>query len=84
VNEARRTVEAEVVTASPLTDDRRTALAKALGKAADCEVTIKERVDPSIIGGVIARVGSLVFDGSVQRQVERLKERLVSAGAGGQ
>jgi F-type H+-transporting ATPase subunit delta len=84
VNEARRTIEAEVVTAAPLTEDRRAALAQALGKAADCQVTIKERVDPSIIGGVVARVGSLVFDGSVQRQVERLKERLVSAGAGGQ
>jgi F-type H+-transporting ATPase subunit delta len=84
VNQARRVVEAEVVTAAPLTDDRRAALARALGQAADCAVTIKERVDASIIGGVVARVGSLVFDGSVLRQVERLKERLVSAGAGGQ
>ena len=84
VNAARRTLEADVVTAAPLSDERRAALARALGKAADCAVTIKERVDPSIIGGVVARVGSLVFDGSVQRQVERLKERLVSAGAGGQ
>ena len=72
------------MTAAPLTDDRRAALARALGQAADCEVTIKERVDASIIGGVVARVGSRVFDGSVLRQVERLKERLVSAGAGGQ
>lgn len=84
VNTARRTIQAEVVTAAPLTEERRAALARALGKAADCDVTINERVDPSIIGGVVARVGSLVFDGSVQRQVERLKERLVSAGAGGQ
>src|SRR5579862_6113742 len=76
VNAARRTVEADVVTAAPLTDERRAALAKALGKAADCAVTIKERVDPSIIGGVVARVGSLVFDGSVVRQVERLREQL--------
>ena len=84
VNQARRTLEADVVTAEPLTDERRAALARALGKAADCDVTIRERVDPSIIGGVVARVGSLVFDGSVQRQVERLRDRLVSAGAGGQ
>ena len=84
VNEARRTVEADVVTAAPLTDDRRAALAQALGRAAACEVTIRERVDPSIIGGVVARVGSLVFDGSVVRQIERLKERLASGAAGGQ
>jgi F-type H+-transporting ATPase subunit delta len=83
VNQARRTVEADVVTASPLTEDRRAALAQALGRAAECQVTIRERVDPSIIGGVVARVGSLVFDGSVVRQVERLKERLASGAAGG-
>lgn len=83
VNAARRTVEADVVTATPLTDERRAALASALGRAAACDVTIKERVDVSIIGGVVARVGSVVFDGSVLRQVERLKERLVSGDAGG-
>jgi F-type H+-transporting ATPase subunit delta len=83
VNSARRTVEADVVTATPLTEERRAALASALGRAAACDVTIKERVDASIIGGVVARVGSLVFDGSVLRQVERLKEQLVSGGAGG-
>jgi F-type H+-transporting ATPase subunit delta len=83
VNSARRTVEADVVTATPLTDERRAALARALGDAAACDVTIKERVDASIIGGIVARVGSLVFDGSVLRQVERLREQLVSGGAGG-
>jgi len=35
------------------------------------------RVDPAIVGGVIARVGSVVFDGSVTRQLERLKQRLI-------
>jgi F-type H+-transporting ATPase subunit delta len=35
------------------------------------------RVDPAIMGGVIARVGSVVFDGSVTRQLERLKQRLI-------
>jgi F-type H+-transporting ATPase subunit delta len=84
VHRARRTVEAAVVTAMPLSDDRRAALGRALGQAAACEVTITARVDPSIIGGVTARVGSLVFDGSVLRQIERLKEQLVFGGAGGQ
>lgn len=84
VNQARRTVVADVVTAAPLAEDRRAALAQALGHASACEVTIKERVDPSIIGGVVARVGSLVFDGSVLRQVERLRDQLVSGETGGQ
>jgi F-type H+-transporting ATPase subunit delta len=84
VMQARRQIQADVVTATPLSDERKAALASALGRAAACEVTIRERVDPSIIGGVVARVGSLVFDGSVLRQVERLKEQLVSGGSGGQ
>jgi F-type H+-transporting ATPase subunit delta len=34
------------------------------------------RIDPSIIGGVVARIGSTVYDGSVTRQLVRMKERL--------
>jgi F0F1-type ATP synthase delta subunit len=36
-------------------------------------------VDPSIVGGVIARVGSTVFDGSVTRQLEIMKTQLINA-----
>jgi F-type H+-transporting ATPase subunit delta len=78
VNAARRTVPADVVTAVPLSDDRRAALTQALGRATGGEVTLSARVDPSIIGGVVARVGSVVFDGSVTRQIERLRERLLA------
>ena len=78
--QARRIVPADVVTAVPLGDERRAALAAALGRAAGCDVTITERVDPSIVGGVIARVGSMVFDGSVARQIERMRLRLLAAG----
>ena len=35
------------------------------------------RVDPAIIGGVIARIGSTVYDGSVVRQLEKIKNRLL-------
>jgi F-type H+-transporting ATPase subunit delta len=77
-NAARRVVPADVVTAVPLSDDRQAALARALGRATGGEVTLSARVDPSIIGGVVARVGSVVFDGSVTRQIERLRERLLA------
>lgn len=76
LREARKIVPAEIVTASPLGDARRSALAHALGKAMGGEVTLSERVDPEIIGGVVAKVGSLVFDGSVTRQIARMKQRL--------
>jgi F-type H+-transporting ATPase subunit delta len=42
-------------------------------------VTLETKVDPSIIGGVVARIGSTVYDGSVTRQLERMKERLVES-----
>jgi F-type H+-transporting ATPase subunit delta len=77
VRQERHLLQAEVVTAVPLPDAQRAALAVALRRAAGSDLTITEKVDPSIIGGVIARVGSLVFDGSVTRQLERMKQRLL-------
>jgi F-type H+-transporting ATPase subunit delta len=60
----------------PLDQSKRDAIAAALGRATGMQVTLSERVDPEIVGGLIARVGSVVFDGSVLRQVERLRDRL--------
>ena len=74
--EFQRIVPAEVVTAAPLDQPGREAIAAALGRATGTQVTLSERVDPEIVGGLIARVGSLVFDGSLTRQVERMRERL--------
>ena len=74
--ELRRVVPAEVVTAVALEPADREALAAALGRATGTQVTLTERVDPEIVGGLIARVGSLVFDGSLTRQVQRLREQL--------
>ena len=76
--QARRVVPAEIVTAVPLADGQRAALTKALGRVTSSEVMVTTRVDPAIIGGVVARVGSVVFDGSVTRQIERLREKLLA------
>ncbi len=75
---ARNIVRAQVVTAAPLGDQTREALSQALGKAAGGQVIVTERVDPSIVGGVVAQVGGVVFDGSVTRQVERMREKLLA------
>lgn len=77
VLQARKVVSAEIVTAVPLGDERRAVLVTALAAATGCDVTVTETVDPAIVGGVVARVGSLVFDGSVTRQIERMKARLL-------
>jgi F-type H+-transporting ATPase subunit delta len=80
VMQSQNIVAADVVTAVPLTPEGRAALEAALSKAVGSRVEMHERLDPSIIGGVIARVGSVVYDGSVTRQIERLRERLTAEG----
>ena len=75
---ARRTVPAEFVTAAPISDASQKALAGALGKALDATVTVTARQDPSILGGVVAKVGGVVYDGSVAGQLGRLRQRLVA------
>lgn len=74
--DAKKIVRADVVTAVPLSPSGRAALAEALGRATGKAVTMTERVDPAIVGGVVARVGTFVYDGSVTRQLERLREQL--------
>jgi F-type H+-transporting ATPase subunit delta len=75
---SRRTVPAEFVTATPISDASQQALAAALGRALDATVTVTARQDPSILGGVVAKVGSVVYDGSVAGQLGRLRQRLVA------
>jgi len=74
--DAQRIVTADVVTATALTDASRAALSAALGRATGKSVRLTERVDPAIVGGVVARVGSFVYDGSVTRQLERMRDKL--------
>jgi F-type H+-transporting ATPase subunit delta len=71
-------VLAEVRTAVPLTQERRAKLAAALSAATGREVEVKDVVDPSVIGGVIAHVGDEVFDGSVASRLEEAKQQLGS------
>jgi F-type H+-transporting ATPase subunit delta len=76
--EADGRVTAELVTALPIDDARRDALAAALGQATGRQVEVTGRVDPAMIGGAVARVGSVVYDGSVASQLERMRRGLVA------
>jgi F-type H+-transporting ATPase subunit delta len=76
----QKVVRAEIVTAAALPPDRVAALADTLTRATGRNVQVATRVDPSIIGGAVARIGSTVYDGSITRQLERMKETLTSAG----
>ena len=72
----RNVVRAELTTAIPLDPARAAAIEQQLARATGRTVTLQTRTDPAIIGGVVARIGSTVYDGSVTRQLEKMKERL--------
>ena len=74
--EARQSVVAEVRTAVPIDEKQKKALAEALSKATKKKVEVKNIVDPSILGGVSAKIGDTVIDGSVRRRLEQLKEQV--------
>jgi F-type H+-transporting ATPase subunit delta len=75
----QKVVRAQVTTATALPDDRITAIREGLKRATGRDVQLESRVDPEIIGGAVARIGSEVYDGSVTRQLERLRETLAGA-----
>ena len=72
-------VRAEITTAMPLPPDRVAALQDGLARLTGKEVQLGVRVDPSLVGGAVARIGSTVYDGSVTTQLEKLKQQLVLA-----
>ena len=77
--ESRQQSLAEVRTAVPLDEDRRRRLAEALSAATGRQVEVRVVVDPSLIGGVVARVGDEIFDGSVRSRLDEAKQQLAAA-----
>lgn len=79
INVQRGIITAEVTTAVPLDAELERVVAQRIaehtGRSAD-KVTIRSRVDPAIIGGVVARVGDQVIDDSVRGRIERLRRTL--------
>jgi F-type H+-transporting ATPase subunit delta len=73
-------VRGEVTTAVPLSPEKVHALEQGLAQATGRKVVLQARVDPSIIGGVVTRLGSTVYDGSVTTQLQKMKQALVEAG----
>jgi F-type H+-transporting ATPase subunit delta len=72
-------VRAEVTTAIPLGPDRTQAIERGLAQLTGRTVTLATKVDAAIIGGVIARIGSTVYDGSITTQLQKMKQRLVES-----
>lgn len=72
-------VRAELTTAAPIDEAQRAALEASLGGATGRTVRLTTKVDQDIIGGTVTRVGSVVYDASVARQLERLKSTLLES-----
>ena len=71
---------AEVTTAVPLDDKDRVKLAEHLGAMVDKKVKLKCEVDPSLVGGIVARISGKLLDGSTRSKLMALKRELVSTG----
>jgi len=71
-------VRADVSSATPLNDAQQAALVAQLTRMVGKEAKVKFETDPALVAGVVARVGSKVYDGSVRGQLERLRATLLS------
>jgi F-type H+-transporting ATPase subunit delta len=69
-------VKARVVSAAALDDAQRARLQRALAARTGRNVELDVAVDPSLIGGVVASVGNVVFDGSLRTQLQQLRDTL--------
>lgn len=70
-------VRAEVTSAVALSPEKTQALANSLGQVTGKQVDLSVTVDPELLGGVVAKIGSTVYDGSVRTQLQRLRAELV-------
>jgi len=70
-----------VTSASPLDERRKDRLRRALSERTGQEVQLDLQVDPSLIGGAIAEVAGVVFDGSLRAQLSHLRANLITKGS---
>jgi F-type H+-transporting ATPase subunit delta len=75
--DSRRGIEqAEVTTAVPLDDEAKLKLSQRLGDIVGKQIVLKLKVDPSIIGGFVARVAGKLIDGSTRAKLAALKKEM--------
>lgn len=76
LDERSGVISAEVTSAQPLPAATTSALALRLGEITGKKVNLNFATDESLLGGIVTRIGSTVYDGSVRNQLERLGEEL--------
>jgi F-type H+-transporting ATPase subunit delta len=70
--------KAEIVTARELSADERNTLIAGVGKLAGARIEAQFKLDQSILGGAVVRIGSTIYDGSVRGRLDRLREALTA------
>ncbi len=76
VREASGVQTAEVTTAIELNEEEQRRIAEELGRITGKRIELQTRVDPAIIGGMVARIGDKLIDGSVATSLRQLRQRL--------
>lgn len=76
IEEKAGRVQAEVISAQALTPAQLTAITHALEKLSGKKVVIEKKQDPELLGGVVAKVGDVVYDGSLRTQLRALRDQL--------
>jgi F-type H+-transporting ATPase subunit delta len=80
----RGIVVADITTAVPLTEAARTSIVEKLTGLLEHPVTLRERIDGSILGGIVINVGGRVLDGSLSSQLDGVRTALSTAPQGGE
>lgn len=76
VDDLRGITRGELTSAEPLHEDELNRVTEALSKISGKRVILTASTDPSLIGGLVAKVGDMVFDGTISTQLNQLKESL--------
>ena len=72
-------MRAEVTSAAPLDNQRSAGLESELSNLTGKRMRLRFAVDPELLGGVVARIGSTVYDGSLRGQLQELRKRLTQS-----
>jgi F-type H+-transporting ATPase subunit delta len=74
--DVQHVVRAEVTTAAPISPAQTSDIEQNLARITGRTVRLTTRVDPQILGGLVARVGDTIYDGSITGHLQRMKQRL--------
>jgi F-type H+-transporting ATPase subunit delta len=77
VDQSAGRIRAEVISAQPLDQTRLWRIQHSLETITGKKVALEQRTDPGLIAGIVTKVGSVVYDGSLRTQMQRLRDALL-------